>query len=410
MSNENFTALHVEDSPPFYFKEELPVRKKSLTGISVLLATLISSSIWFTTCTDNRKQNDPGIRIGAVLPLTGQNAQYGLWTQQGIDMAVDEINTAAGTNSDNKIQILYQDSAGDPKTGVTATQQLISTQGIKFLIVINSGVVVAAAPIAESNHVILMNPAAANAAIRKAGDYIFSNINDAKSEANFMAKYMKNTLNIDSAAILNATSAYQISAADAFEEQFKALGGKIVAHESFDENATEVRTQLTKLRSTNVNAVYTPAISKNAALILRQAQELGFKPKWFSATAFEGPEVQEIAGSADGVIYTSSVLNKDDPQVKEFMRRFQERYGKDPEVYSATAYDAVHILYSGIQKGGYNPDRVKDYLYTLKNFPGPSGPTTFEADGGVSNPIVLKVVRNGQFQILPMTQSAAGGK
>jgi branched-chain amino acid transport system substrate-binding protein len=387
------------------------VRKKSLIAISVLSVLFIGSSIWFTTCTNNRNQNETGIRIGAVLPLTGQNAQYGLWTQQGIDMAVDELNAGAGTNNANKIQILYQDSAGDGKTGVAAAQQLISTQGVKFLIVINSGVVLAVAPITESNHVILMNPAAANAAIRKAGDYTFSNINDAKSEANFMAGYMKDTLKIDNAAILNATSAYQTSAADAFEERFKTLGGKIVAHESFDENATDVRTQLTKLRSANVSVVYTPAISKNAALILRQSQELGFKPKWFATTPFEGPEVQEIASSAvDGIIYTSSVLNKDDPQVQDFIKRFQARYQKEPEVYSATAYDAVRILYSSIQKAGYNPDQVKDYLYTVKNFPGPSGPTTFDADGGVSNPIVLKIVRNGQFQVLPMAQSAAGGR
>jgi len=367
------------------------------TWISIGIVVVVALAIALVIIQTNEDSEE--IKIGAILPLTGSSAQYGQWSKNGADLAVEEINQQGGIKG-RKIKILYEDSKTDAKEGVSAINNLYTIHKIQAFITESSGVVLAIAPIAETKKIVQLNVGAVNPQIREAGDYTFSNINDAKAEAYQMARFVFDKLQIRKLAILYANASYGIGARNAMLERFKILGGQIVADEGFEENSGDFRTQLTKIKSAIPEAIYVVAVTKDAAIILKQAKEIGLKVRFFSTTFFEGKDIIDIAGdAAEGTIYTSTALDTSSPDVRKFISNYYDKFGITPEIYSATAYDAIKILALAIEKVGYDGSKIKNFLYTVKDYPGISGVTTFDAKGAVEKPILFKIVRNRNFEL-----------
>lgn len=346
------------------------------------------------------KKESEEIKIGAILPLTGSSAQYGQWSKNGAELAVEEINKNGGING-RHVRVFFEDSKTDPKEGVAALNYLFTIQNVRVVIIESSGVVLACAPIAEEKKIVMLNVGAVNPQIRKAGDYTFSSINDANVEAYQMARFAFDRLNIKKLAILYATASYGVGARNAMNERFIMLGGQIVEDESFEENSGDFRTQLTKIKSATPEAIYIVAVTKDAALILKQAKEMGLKAQFLSTTFFEGKDLIDIAGdAAEGTIYTSTALDTSSPDVQRFISNYYNKFGINPEIYSATAYDGIKILALAIKKIGYDSTKIKNFLYSVKDYPGISGLTSFDADGAVEKPILFKIVRNGKFELI----------
>ena len=134
---------------------------------------------------------------------------------------------------------------------------------------------------------------------------------------------------------------------------------------------------------------------------MRQLKELGIKTQILSVALFEDPEILEKAGDvAEGAIYTyygTFSPKSEDARVQEFIGKFRRKYGVDPEYYAPIGYDAVKILALAIEKGDFDSEQIKSALYQIKDFPGLSGTTSFDKNGDVIKPVILKTVKNGKF-------------
>ena len=120
-----------------------------------------------------------------------------------------------------------------------------------------------------------------------------------------------------------------------------------------------------------------------------------------SCVGFDNPKVLEIAGSAaEGVIFARPYYNpkSDNPIIKTFVQRYTEKYGSAPGIYAAHAYDALRIIAKAIKDGGYSADGIRQALYSIKNFPGVTGETSFDEYGDVVKPIQIMEVRGGKFE------------
>ena len=172
----------------------------------------------------------------------------------------------------------------------------------------------------------------------------------------------------------------------------------MTAVESFDQGATDFRTQLTKIKATNPEALYIQG-HKEIGLAMKQARELGMQCQFLGATDFELPDVVEVAGeAANGAIYTKAAF---DPRssteiVKSFVRRYREKFGEEPEIYGATMYDATRIIALAAAKAGEDPDKLRDFIVSIRDYPGVSGITTFLPSGDVSKPVMLKKIEGGK--------------
>jgi branched-chain amino acid transport system substrate-binding protein len=368
-----------------------------LAVISILIASLMVFSFGCA------KKEEKEIKIGAILPLTGDAAEWGNNTKNGIDIAVDKINNAGGING-KKIKILYEDTQGTPQNGVSAIQKLIDIEKVPAIIDDSmSSVTLAMAPIAEKNKVVLLSTGATAPKISEAGDYIFRIWNSDDLEGKISANFVKNELKFRNAAILYINNDYGKGLEGVFKKEFENLGGKILISENFGQSDTDYKTQLTKIKNMKPEVIYLVGYPKEISLILKQASELRVNSKIIGTVTFEDPNIIRLAGkAAEGVIYPYPVEpNKSDKAVSEFLNSYKAKYSKDPGITCDVGYDAVNMIAEAVRLSkGFKGEDVQRGLMMIKDFHGASGVMTFDKNGDVSKPIEMKTIKNGKFSWL----------
>jgi len=344
------------------------------------------------------------IRIGAVLPLTGGAGKYGEDAKLGIELAIEEENAKGGING-KFVKVVFEDDQSSPQQTVSAFRKLTTLDKVPVIIgAMTSSSALAVAPIAERSRVVLVSPSASAPALSNAGDYIFRNeLSDAYGGL-AQAKLTWSRLRIQKVAILYINNDYGVGVKDAFLQTFEKLGGEVLGTESFEPDAQDFRTQLTRIKQKSPEAIFMIAY-KESIMILRQIKELGLKTKVLSTPLFEDREIIEKVGeAAEGVIYVyygGFKPQSKDEQIKRFVEAFRRSYNRDPGYYSALAYDATNIVLLAIKKGGIKSADIKNALYEIKDFLGVTGKTTFDANGDVTKPVILKTVKDGKFQKFP---------
>lgn len=371
--------------------------KKIWVGIIVvIIAALVVVAIVTQTKKDSISKE---IRIGAILPLTGESAKYGESTKRGIDLAIDKINKKGGVNH-KEIAIIYEDDKGEPKSGVASINKLIDIDKVTCILgPIWSSVALAVAPIAEKNKVVLLSPAASAPALSNAGDYIFRNVLSDLYEASALAKFAYIELNLRKVGILYINNDFGLGHKESFKLKFESLGGKIITTESFEQDSTDFRTQLVKLNELHPDAVYLVGY-KEMGRALKQAKELGVDYHFLSFSMFEDPDILKIAGSAaEGTYYSLQTFDPQSPDevVQKFVANYKAVYGLQPDIFAGLGYDAMNIISIAVEKADINSEKIKEVLYTIKDFPGVTGKTTFDSNGDVMKTVSIKKVENGEF-------------
>ncbi len=346
------------------------------------------------------KEKSEEVKIGVIVPLTGAAADFGKWAQNGVELAVTESNNDSGA-SKKRYRAIYADNQMDPKVALSAFKKLVEVDHVSGVITSGSGVVLSIAPAAERGRTVQLNHAAVSPAIRKAGEYTFTLVNDANVETDEIAGLVYRELGVKQIAVLYANAAYGVGTKDALIRSFTQLGGEVMGTVAFPEDFMDARAQLLQLQEMNPPAVYFIATIKDSGRLLKQARELGFKTQWLTYNAFESSEILKIAGmAAEGVIYTSSNLfdlPNPQPEPKQFLDSYLSKYGERPNLYAATAYDAMRLFtLAGASTDG-SKEGIQRFLASVANYHGASGIITFDQDGSVQKPVFLKTVRNGQF-------------
>jgi branched-chain amino acid transport system substrate-binding protein len=372
------------------------MNKTTKTILWLVVVIIILVGIWYGV---SRKPIAPTtkepIKIGAILPLTGEAAVWGENVKTGIELAKEEINKKGGING-RKLEIIYEDGQCDSKTGVSAAQKLITVDKVQVIIgEVCSSVTLAIAPIANQNKVVLITPASSADSISQAGEYIFRNY---PRNSQFLDKIIEliEKLNKKKIAILFVNNDYGVGLKDYALQ--KISKEKIVLVEGHDQKETDFRTTLTKLKSFNPDAVILATYYEDGALILKQAKEMKINALFLGTDAFDDPKVIEIAKeAAEGLIF-SAVKPEAGPKFSEFKKAYIEKYNKEPVFLSDFAYDTLNIIVEAIEKGNYKGEDIKNYLYSIKNFPGASNLISFDENGDLINPsFTLKTIKNGKI-------------
>jgi branched-chain amino acid transport system substrate-binding protein len=371
--------------------------KTARTILSIVTATaLLAATTGLVACGPKEEET---IKIGAILPLTGDAAAYGKWIQEGLELGVADINEEGGIDG-KKLEIIYEDDAADPTTAVNAISKLIKVD--KVPIVFGSWVsscVLSIAPIANMNHTVVMAEAM-SPKIRDTGDYIFRIQPDARYYIEQLVLFAYNELGIRTVSVLYVNNDFGVDQADVFTKEFEALGGKILSSQGFDEGETDFRSEIVKIFKENPDAVFFPAYTEIGEGLI-QMREIGLDESSIvlASALFENPIIIDTAGrAAEGVIYPYHFDSlSDDPKVVEYQKKYNDTYGRDSEGYAALAYDGIHVIAQVMNEYGTTGDEIKDGLYEVTDFPGVTGPTTFDDYGDVIKPILIKTVKDGRF-------------
>jgi branched-chain amino acid transport system substrate-binding protein len=370
---------------------------KTLKFTLIFSLILILLGNFFLGC----KKEPKTIKIGAILPLTGSGAFWGENAKKGIDLAVEEINSKGGVKH-KKLEVIYEDSQTLPKFAVSALRKLISAEKIQACIVdMVSSNVLAMAPVANENRVVIISPGASNPDITKAGPYVFRNWPSDALQGVIGAKFAYNELGWRKVAILYIKNAYGEGLKDVFTKHFQEMGGEIIIAETFEQGASDFRSQISKLKELGkkVDGIYLLAYPAEHPIILKQIREAGIPHNILATETFDDPAIVEKAKrAAEGVIFSVPAPPPEDEEaVKNFRENFMKKYGEEPGLTAPEAYDALKLLALCIEKVGYNGSRIQQELLKIKKYPGAAGETTFDENGDVIKPFIYKVVKNGKI-------------
>lgn len=340
------------------------------------------------------------IKIGWIGVLSGDVAYYGKMVKAGTELAVDEINSHGGIEG-KTIKVIYEDDQILPKLGVSALQKLINAEKVPVVIqAAGSSVMLAQAPVAEKNKVVLISPTVSNYKIKDAGDYIFRTWPSDAYQGKTLAEFVISNLKQLRVAIVSINNDYGIGLQQEFKRSFEDAGGVILATDSFNPGATDFRTLISKLNSIKPSVVLLASHYRESALFLKQAKELNFSAILIGGDGNFAPELIKLSrGGAEGM-YVSNLhwdLNSSDSVVKNFVETFRKQFHKDPEVYGAAGYDCMMVLSKAIQNGGYNSEGIKKALYKIKNFKGVTGVISFDEYGEVGGKYNIFKVEGNQF-------------
>lgn len=340
------------------------------------------------------------IKVGVVLPLTGDGAAYGKKEKNGIELAIQETNQAL---RDRNIEIIpvYEDSQGVPAPAVAAFTKLIDIDKIVTLIGgAFSSPTLAMVPIADKKKIVVLSPSASSPKLSGSSRFFFRVWPSDTAEGAMMAEVAITQLQLKKIAILYGNNDYGMGLKDVFAQKVKQQGVQIATIESYNEGDSDFRSQLTKIKSMDVDGIYMPGYYKEFAKILKQAKELGVNAQFMSCGTFHEPEILQIAGNAaEGVVFVQPYFdrNGEDPVTKNFVASYEKQFGVEAGVYAAHGYDAAKILGKVIIDGNQDSSSIQIALLELRNFPGVTGKTTFIEGGDVIKTSRVMTVKNGTF-------------
>lgn len=338
-------------------------------------------------------------RIGALLIMSGRAKFYGEVMNRGVEMAVEEINKAGGVRG-KKLEVVIEDWGYDTKRAVAGFIKLAEVDRIPVVITGASDAVLAIAPVAEKYKAVSFNAAANAAAIRTAGDYTFSNLNDAEVTASELAAFVADRKKVRKVVFFGENTEYGLSNAKVFKKVFTEKGGTVLDEIFYTGSPSDFKSPLTKAKALNPEAIVLIGTGSDVGRVLKQAKQLGIKTAWFGSAEGVIQSMLELAeGSAEGLVYVDNAFDPQGgtPAMKAFGERYRARYNQDPILYVATHYDAIHLIAKAIELGGYSGEGIKNALYQVKGYEGVLGTVTFDKDGAVTLPVTFKMVKDGKL-------------
>ncbi len=341
------------------------------------------------------------IKIGEFASLTGREAVFGQNAHKGTLLAIEEVNAAGGVLG-RRLELLTEDDQSKPGEAATAVKKLIARDKVVALLgEITSGRTLEAAPICQNARIPLISPGATAPEVTAKGNYIFRVCFIDEFQGAVMAKFARDALKIQRAAILSSVSSPQsVGLAKFFRERFAGGGGIVVVEQKYGEGDKDFRAQLTAIKAAGVEGIFVPGYYAEAALICKQARELGLTVPLLGVDGWESPELIAIGGAAveGACISTHYSPENQSPAVVAFNERFRRRWSIDSNALSALGYDSAMVLVDALRRAGTTDGaKLRDALAATTDFAGATGRITFDAQRNPTKSAVVLTVKNGRY-------------
>jgi branched-chain amino acid transport system substrate-binding protein len=340
------------------------------------------------------------IPVGFYAALSGGEASFGQATQQGVQLAVDEINANGGVLG-RKLRLITEDDQGKPEDAAAVVSKLITKDDVVALIGENSSSQsLAAGPIAQNAKVPMISPSSTNPKVTKIGEYIFRVCFTDPYQGKALAAFAVEKLNTHRAAILRDNkNDYSVGLAGVFRERFTGPGREVVAEQSYSGGDTDFRPQLTAIKAKNPDVIFIPGFYTEVGQIAMQARELGITVPMMGGDGWDAPALLGIGKEALNGCYFSDhyFLGEPRPAVQRFVAAIRGKYHEDPAANASLGYDAVRILAEAITRAG-TVDRklIRDQIAATKSYQGVSGTISMGPDRDPIKPVAMIRIDGGK--------------
>jgi branched-chain amino acid transport system substrate-binding protein len=305
------------------------------------------------------------IKVGIVLPLTGDQAKFGEIEKQSFDIALEEINKSGGIKG-TKLEFLVEDDTGRPDVGRSVAEKLITKDKVVMLGGgYSSSVTAAVAGVAQQNRLpFLINTGSADDITQKGWDYIFRLNPPASEYSSGVETFLDKAIKPKTVVILHENSKFGTSSAKAFTESCGKLGYKVLLTQGYEAGGIDFKPLLIRVKELNPDIVYMVSYLMDAALLMRQSRELKLTPKLFigGGAGFTLPEFPQNAGVAAEDVISATLWHEvlPLPGAMDYFNKFKARYNKDTEYHGAEAYAAAYVIADVLKRTkSLRPDDIK---------------------------------------------------
>jgi branched-chain amino acid transport system substrate-binding protein len=341
------------------------------------------------------------ILLGHYASMTGAEATFGQSTDNGIKLAIEEINQAGGING-KKVRVITYDDKGDNRETGSAVSRLVTRDGVVAVLgEVATGRSLVGAPICQDNGVPMVTPSSTNTKVTEVGDMIFRVCFTDPFQAWACAKFAHEYegLKATKAAILyDQASPYSVGLRDEFEKSFTGFGGKIVSKQAYQPGDPDFSAQLTAIRASQPDVIFVPGYYTDVGNIALQTRKLGITIPLLGGDGWDSSQLGAIAGKAiDGCFYSNHYSHQDpNPRVQDFIRKYKEEHGDKPDGLAALGYDAARILCDAIGRAkSLSGADIASELANTKDFDGVTGKISIDKDRNAVKPAVMVEMKGG---------------
>ena len=388
---------------------------KNLKKVLAVAVAAVMMSACFASCAGEKQT---GIRVGGIGPITGGAAIYGQAVKNAAEMAVEEINAL---DSDIKFDFKMEDDEHDAEKSVNAYNTL-KDWGIQILMgTVTSGPCTAVSTETNADNIFTLTPSASSTDViggykdengntieRKDNVFqmCFSDPNQGTASAQYISE---KKLATKVAVIYNNADNYSTGIYQKFDAEAKARNLEIVSVGTCTDETTDFKTQLNAAKQAGADLVFLPIYYTPASLILKQAKDIDYAPKFFGVDGMDGILTVENFDTslAEGVmLLTPFSADAEDDKTKAFVAKYQEKYGEIPNQFAADAYDCMYALYEACKAQNITMDMSAQDINEKLKAQFTSDSFTFDGLTGKG----MKWSKSGEVSKAPMAVVIEDGK
>lgn len=347
-------------------------------------------------------QHKKPLVIGVSLELTGKNGNLGVQARNGVELAVETLNTAGGIRG-RPVQLLVRDDQGVPEQAKAADQELVQAGVAAIIGHITSAQTLAAYPITEQAGIVLISPTASSPELSGKQDHFFRVVAPNPKEGEVLAAYCFQQHEYTQVAVIYDTdnAAFTRSLLDSFTKNAAALNGQISGQIGFSSSANpDFAALLASAHSLQPEALLLLTSPVDTALIAQQCHLQGCPIPLIATAWAQSPELLHKGGAAvEGIVLPLTYdPNNASPAYQEFKTRYHARFGETPTLYAGKGYDIVLILAAALTKTEGKAKGLAQALVDIGEVQGVTGPVKFDRYGEIASDWFLLEVNNGEFR------------
>jgi branched-chain amino acid transport system substrate-binding protein len=353
------------------------------------------------------------IKIGLDVPMTGDIAYVGTQSQRAAEMMATEINEAGGLDvggTKHTIELVIEDNESKAESATAAATKLITQDQVLAIIGPQSSKqAVPTGEVCNENETPMISPWSTNPNTTLNRPWVFRGCFLDPFQGPVVANFITDEFGFSKAAVLyDVASDYPKGLAENFRDAWETLhgAGSVVAYESFTTGDADFSAQLTKIKGTDAQVLFTPQYYNEVPLIVKQAQELGLTQIIVGSDSWGDPQTLELCGDAcEGLFFSTHYAAEGATgATKAFIDAYEGLHSETPGDVAALTWDAMGLLLQAVQNtGGLSGDlaqdreAVKNELGKITDFAGITGNMTFTPEGDPIKCAVIVKIEGGKF-------------
>jgi branched-chain amino acid transport system substrate-binding protein len=343
-------------------------------------------------------QQETTVKIGAVLPLTGEGAVYGQPINKGVELAFEQLQ--AGGEFPYPLELEIVDSESDPQKAKQQLDQMYESGALAVIGGVITPEAIAMVEVADRYNQVLISPSASSPQLTGMSKNFYRVFPSDAREGATMGNFATQKLGAEKVVILAKEHEYARGIQQQFRQQFEQFGGEVLELIEFPSVPSDLTGLVERVMTLEPDAVYLAAYAPDLAKMISGLRDLGYKGTIFTTSAFAAPEIIEQVGRpAEGVFLTQAAFDTKDenPKVSEFVNAFRDKYGLNPGLYAAHGYDSFMTLAQAAKESGTIATEFWKGVRALRDFEGATGTIQFDERGDVQKFPRVYVVNEGML-------------